>query len=168
MDSEVSATIASLVFIIVVAIVFLALSVKVVKPYERLVVFRLGRTNSELVRPPGLRFVIPFIDRPVRVDMREQVVEVASRSSATRGGQEVDLDARVGYRVNDPLALVLSVGDLRGSLRVRAMTLMVDLIGESSNEDVRFRRGRIAADLRDRLNADTERWGVTITDVALS
>ena len=86
----------------------------------------------------------------------------------TRDGQVVDLDAHIGYRVNDPLEFVLGVSDLSGSLRVRAMAILVDLIGESSSEDVRFQRDGLATDLRDRLSDEAKRWGVTITDVALS
>ena len=168
MDSATVGTIGSLIVLIAVAIVFLALSVRVVRQHERMIVFRLGRTRPELVRGPGLRFIIPLIDRPVRVDMREQVVEVASRSSATRDKQLVDLDARIGYRVIDPLAMVLAVSDLRGSLEARAVHILGKLIAESSSEDARFLREGLAADLRDRLDADTESWGVTITEVALS
>lgn len=167
-DQVLTSTVASLAAIIVIGIVFLALAVRVVKEDERMVVFRLGRTNAELVRQPGLRFIIPFVDRPVRVDMRSQVAKVSSPSTATRDKELVDLDARIGYRVTDPLAMVLSVSDLRGSLETRGMVILLDLIGESSNDDVRFRRDRLAVDMQDRLEAETEPWGVTVSEVTLS
>ena len=100
--------------------------------------------------------------------MRERVVEVASRSFATRDKQSVDLDTRIACRVVDPLAMVLSVRDLRGSLQARAVDILGELVAESSSQDVRFRREGLAADLRDRLDAEIESWGVTITEVALS
>ena len=67
---EIGVTVAVVVAILVLVLVFLYLSVRVVQQYEKMVVFRLGQTNESLVRDPGLRFLIPIIDRPVKVDVR--------------------------------------------------------------------------------------------------
>ena len=77
------AAIAAGVFIIVVILVIVYLSIRVVQQYEKMVVFRLGRTNESMVRDPGLRFLIPIIDRPVKVDIREQFIEVPSQTTIT-------------------------------------------------------------------------------------
>ena len=67
-------------FVVVVIVVLLYLSIRVVQQYQRMVVFRLGKTNEDMVRDPGLRFLIPIVDRPVKVDMREQFIEVPSQT----------------------------------------------------------------------------------------
>jgi regulator of protease activity HflC (stomatin/prohibitin superfamily) len=68
-------------FLVVVLLVIVYLSIRVVQQYEKMVVFRLGRTNEGMVRDPGLRFLVPVIDRPVKVDVREQFIEVPSQTS---------------------------------------------------------------------------------------
>jgi len=74
---------AIIVAILFLALIFLYLSVRVVQQYEKMVVFRLGKTNEMMVRGPGLRFLIPIIDRPVKVDVREQFIEVPSQTTIT-------------------------------------------------------------------------------------
>ena len=97
-----------------------------------------------LLREPGPRFIIPFVDRPIRVDKREQVVGVASRSCATRDEQLVDIDACIAYRTIDPLKMVLAVRDVSESLAARALDILGALVAESTGEDVRFRREALA------------------------
>ena len=75
---------ASIAFLVVIALVIIYLSIRVVQQYEQMVVFRLGRTGPELVRGPGIQFLIPIADRPVKVDTREQLGFFAERSNCSR------------------------------------------------------------------------------------
>ena len=80
---ELVVALALLFFLIALLLVFLYLSVRIVQQYERMVVFRLGRTNEKMVRDPGLRFLIPVVDRPVKVDLRETLTEVPSQTTSS-------------------------------------------------------------------------------------
>ncbi|MCI0347144.1 MAG: SPFH/Band 7/PHB domain protein, partial [Chloroflexi bacterium] len=78
-------------FVVVVLLVIIYLSIRVVQQYERMVVFRLGRTDESMVRDPGLRFLIPIIDRPVKVDTREQFIEVPSQTTITKDNAPINV-----------------------------------------------------------------------------
>src|SRR6185295_10545935 len=79
-------------FVLVVALVIVYLSIRVVQQYEKMVVFRLGKTNESMIRDPGLRFLVPVIDRPVKVDVREQFIEVPSQTTITRDNAPINVD----------------------------------------------------------------------------
>ncbi|MEK6721701.1 MAG: SPFH domain-containing protein, partial [Chloroflexota bacterium] len=97
-------TVAAIVaFLVVVALVIVYLSIRVVQQYEKMVVFRLGRTSELMVRDPGLRFLIPVIDRPVKVDVREQFIEVPSQTTITRDNAPINVDFLIYWRISDPL-----------------------------------------------------------------
>ncbi len=90
---ELAIGIATFVGILVIVLLILYLSVRVVQQYEKMVVFRLGRTNERLVRDPGLRFLIPIIDRPVKVDIREQFIEVPSQTTITKDNAPINVSS---------------------------------------------------------------------------
>ena len=93
----------SLLFVLVVVVVFLYLSIRIVRQYERMVIFRLGRTSPDLVRDPGLRFLIPIVDRPVKVDIRENFTEVPSQTVITRDNAPVDIDFLIYWKIVEPM-----------------------------------------------------------------
>src|SRR6187455_548111 len=108
--------------LIVIVLVILYLSVRVVQQYEKMVVFRLGRTNETLVREPGLRFLIPIIDRPVKVDIREQFIEVPSQTTITKDNAPINVDFLIYWRIADPLKSVVNVANFPGALQGVATT----------------------------------------------
>ena len=89
---EVPIIAATAAFIVVVLLVIVYLSIRVVQQYEKMVVFRLGKTNESMIRDPGLRFLVPIIDRPVKVDVREQFIEVPSQTTITRDNAPINVD----------------------------------------------------------------------------
>src|SRR5215212_6812063 len=105
---ELTVTAAVAAFIVVVLLVIVYLSIRIVQQYERMVVFRLGRTDEALVRGPGLNFLIPVLDRPVKVDLREALTEVPSQRTITRDNAPIDVDFLVFWRIVDPLTSVLA------------------------------------------------------------
>src|SRR6187549_2042910 len=153
--------------IIVIVLVILYLSVRVVQQYEKMVVFRLGRTNETLVREPGLRFLIPIIDRPVKVDIREQFIEVPSQTTITKDNAPINVDFLIYWRISDPLKSVVNVNNFAGALQGVATTTLRAVIGDILLDDVLSKREQINEVLRVKLDEQTERWGGKVTTVEI-
>ena len=164
---ELGITIAGVVAIIVLVLLFLYLSVRVVQQYEKMVVFRLGRTNEGLVRDPGLRFLIPIVDRPVKVDVREQFIEVPSQTTITRDNAPINVDFLIYWRIVDPLKSIVNVAFFAGALQGVATTTLRAVIGDILLDEVLSRREQINEVLRTKLDEVTERWGGKVTTVEI-
>jgi len=164
---ELGITIAAVVAIVLFVLVFLYLSVRVVQQYEKMVVFRLGRTNEGLVRDPGLRFLIPIIDRPVKVDVREQFIEVPSQTTITRDNAPINVDFLIYWRIVDPLKSIVNVAYFAGALQGVATTTLRAVIGDILLDEVLSRREQINEVLRTKLDEVTERWGGKVTTVEI-
>jgi regulator of protease activity HflC (stomatin/prohibitin superfamily) len=158
---------ASTTFIVVVLLVIVYLSLRVVQQYEKMVVFRLGRTNETMVRDPGLRFLVPIIDRPVKVDLRETLTEVPSQTTITRDNAPINVDFLVYWRIVDPLKSVLAPQRLDSMLLGIASTTLRAVIGDISLDEVLSKREQINEVLRVKLDEVTERWGGKVTTVEI-
>jgi regulator of protease activity HflC (stomatin/prohibitin superfamily) len=164
---ELAAVLAILAFLIVVVLVILYLAVRIVNQYERLVVFRLGKTNEQMVREPGLRFLIPIIDRPVKVDLRETLTEVPSQTTITEDNAPISVDFLVYWRIADPLKSVLAPQRLDAMLLGIASTTLRAVIGDINLDEVLSKREQINEVLRVKLDEITERWGGKVTSVEI-
>ncbi len=162
-----SSLIATVLFLAVVGIIILYLSVRIVRQYERMVIFRLGRTDTSLVREPGLRFLIPFIDRPVKVDIRENFIEVPSQTVITRDNAPIDIDFLIYWRIVDPLSSLINVADFAGALQGVATTTLRAVAGDMLLDDVLSKRDQVNDVLRVKLGEQTERWGGKVTTVEI-
>jgi len=158
---------ATLLFLAVIILTILYLSVRVVQQYEQLVVFRLGKTNEAMVRGPGLRFLVPIVDRPVKVDMREQFIEVPSQTTITRDNAPISVDFLIYWRISDALRSVVNVQNFPGALQGVATTTLRAVIGDILLDDVLSKREQINEVLRTKLDEVTERWGGKITTVEI-
>jgi len=154
-------------FLVVVLLVLLYLSVRIVNQYEQLVVFRLGRTNDSMVRGPGLRFLIPVVDRPVKVDLREQFIEVPSQTTITKDNAPISVDFLVYWRIADPLTSVLAPQRLGDMLLGISATTLRAVIGDIPLDEVLSKREQINETLRIKLDEITERWGGKVTTVEI-
>jgi len=154
-------------FVVVVLLTTVYLSVRVVQQYEKMVVFRLGRTNELMVRDPGLRFLIPIIDRPVKVDIREQFIEVPSQTTITRDNAPINVDFLIYWRISDPLKSVVNVVNFPGALQGVATTTLRAVIGDILLDEVLSKREQINEVLRVKLDEVTERWGGKVTTVEI-
>jgi regulator of protease activity HflC (stomatin/prohibitin superfamily) len=154
-------------FLAIVVLVILYLSVRVVQQYEKMVVFRLGRTNEALVRDPGLRFLVPLIDRPVKVDVREQFIEVPSQTTITKDNAPINVDFLIYWRIVEPLRSVVNVANFAGALQGVATTTLRAVIGDISLDEVLSKREQINEVLRVKLDEVTERWGGKVTTVEI-
>ena len=137
-------------------VVFLA--VRIVQQYQQMVVFRLGRTNEAMVRQPGVRFLIPFVDRGVVVDLREQFIEVPSQTTITKDNAPINIDFLIYWRIADPLKSVVNVAYFAGALQGIATTTLRAVIGDITLDDVLSKRDQINEVLRAKLDEQTERF----------
>jgi len=166
MNTAVATGIPCLLMIIIVALaIFLFSAIKIVPEYQRVVVFRLGRCIGN--RGPGLVLLIPFIDRAVRVDLREQVREIPAQTSITKDNAPISIDFLWYYKVFDPTESVLQVGNFELAAQGIATTTLRSVIGGIPLDGVLSEREQINNALRSRLDEVTERWGVKVTNVEI-
>jgi regulator of protease activity HflC (stomatin/prohibitin superfamily) len=158
---------ATAAFFGVAFLVFAFLTVRIVQQYERMVVFRLGRTDESKVRQPGLNFLIPLVDRPVKVDLRETLTEVPSQRTITKDNAPIDVDFLVYWRINDPLMSVLAPQRLDDMLLGVASTTLRAVIGDIALDEALSKREQINELLRVKLDEVTERWGGKVTTVEI-
>ena len=154
-----------IVGVVVLLVIFLAAAIKIVPEYKRLVVFRLGRCIGS--KGPGLVLLIPFIDRPVSVDLREQVREIPTQASITQDNAPVSIDFLWYYKVFDPVESVLQVQNFELAAQGIATTTLRSVIGGILLDGVLSEREKINIALRARLDEVTERWGVKVTNVEI-
>src|SRR2546425_895256 len=141
--------------VVLVLVGVLASSLRVVREYNRLVVFRFGRTSERLVRGPGLVFLIPIVDRPRPVDLRERFIEVPSQTTITKDNAPISIDFLIFWRIVDPLSSVVKVNNFAGALQGVATTTLRAVIGDILLDDVLSRRERINTVLRAKLDEVT-------------
>ncbi len=152
---------------LIVFLVFISLfsALKIVPEFQRMVVFRLGRCIGS--RGPGLIVLIPFVDRAIRVDLREQVREIPAQTSITADNAPISIDFLWYYKVFDPVQSVLQVGNFELAAQGIATTTLRAVIGGIPLDVVLSERERINVALRTRLDEVTERWGVKVTNVEI-
>jgi regulator of protease activity HflC (stomatin/prohibitin superfamily) len=151
--------------IVVVAVIILSAAIKIVREYQRLVVFRLGRAIGE--KGPGIVFLIPIVDRPVWVDLREQYLEVPHQTCITQDNAPISVDFLVYWKVIGAVDSVVQVANFAGASQGIATTTLRAVIGDISLDDVLAKREDINQVLRVKLDEVTERWGVKVTAVEI-
>jgi len=165
---QVTIDIGSLILGIIILIIILAIlsaAIKIVPEYTRIVVFRLGRAIG--IRGPGIVFLIPIIDRPVWVDLRERYLEITKQTCITKDNAPVDIDFLIYFKVFDPLQSVINVQNFEGAATGIATTTLRAVIGDILLDDVLAKREEINRVLRSKLDEVTERWGVKVTTVEI-
>ena len=138
-------------------------SVKIVREYQRVVLFRLGRAVG--VKGPGLVFINPVTDRTRLVDLREQFLEIPYQTAITADNAPISIDFIIFYKVMDPNMSVLTVQNFAGAALNVAATTLRSVVGDMPLDDVLSKRENMNASLRVRLDEVTERWGVKVTSV---
>ena len=151
--------------VVLLVLIFVSTALRVVPEFQRLVVFRLGRCIGE--RGPGLVILIPFIDRAVRVDLREQVREIPAQTSITADNAPISIDFIWYFKVFSPVESVLQVGNFELAAQGIAATTLRSVIGGIMLDGVLSEREKINQSLRVRLDEVTERWGVKVTNVEI-
>lgn len=138
-------------------------AIKIVREYERLVVFRLGRLRP--VYGPGIRWLWPFIDRPVVVDLRIITMDVPKQELMTRDNVPVTVDAVVYFRVMKPDLAITVVENFVKATSLFAQTTLRSTIGQVELDDLLARREKINVQLQQILDEHTDPWGIKVSNV---
>jgi len=154
-----------LIVIALIGIGVLVSAVKIVRPYQRGLVERLGKYKT--TREPGLNLILPFIETMQLIDMREQVVDVPPQEVITADNVVVSVDAVVYYEATDPQRLVYNVADFFMALTKLAQTNLRNLIGDLELDRALTSRDTINTQLRDVLDDATDKWGVRVVRVEI-
>jgi len=151
--------------LLLLAAIVLAMAVRIVTEFRRLVVFRLGRCIG--AKGPGLVFLIPFVDRGVVVDLRETFFDVPPQTCITADNASVAIDFLVYDKVIDPVRSVLEVEDFAGAARGLAITTLRAVVGAMVLDDVLSKRDEINRILHEKLDTVTDRWGIRVMAVEI-
>lgn len=151
--------------ILIVAGLVLWNGIKVVREYQRLVVFRLGRCIGQ--KGPGVVYLIPIVDKAVWVDLREVFLEIPAQTCITKDNAPISIDFLIYWKVVDPVLSVVQVGNFAGAAQGIATTGLRAVIGDIILDDVLAKREEINQVLRAKLDEVTERWGVKVTTVEI-
>lgn len=154
-----------IILLLILLIILLSMSIKIVREYERAVIFRLGRLLG--AKGPGLFLIIPFVDNFMKVDLRTVAVDVPEQQIITRDNVTVGVDAVVYYRVFDPVLAVTKVLDYNYAVLMMAQTTLRDIIGQVELDDLLTRRDEINKKIQQILDEVTDPWGIKVTAVTL-
>jgi len=154
-----------LAFIALIVITLLAMSIRVIREYERAVVFRLGRLLG--VKGPGLFFLIPFIDSMVKVDLRIVAVDVPEQKIITKDNVTVGVDAVIYYKVLDPERSITKIENYHYAVLTLSQTTLRDVVGQVELDDLLTKRDEINKRLQEILDLLTDPWGIKVTAVTL-
>ncbi len=150
-------------FVIFLVIYFLSSAIKILREYERGVVFRLGRVIP--VKGPGLVIIWPIIDRLVRVSLRIVAMDVPSQDVITQDNISVKVNAVVYFRVIDPVKAITEVEDFLYATSMIAQTTLRSILGQSQLDDLLTKREEVNAELQKVIDFQTEPWGIKVTAV---
>jgi len=153
------------VVVVIVAVVLLRASIRIVQQYQRGVHFRLGRVIG--VREPGLRFIIPIIDRLWRVSMRIVTMPIQSQGIITRDNVSVDIAAVAYFRVIDARKAVVVIENVNAAINQIAQTTLRNVVGQHTLDEVLAQTQKISGSIRQILDTTTVEWGVEVTLVEL-
>lgn len=155
----------SLLFIIVIILLFLQASIKVINEYERAVVLRLGKFHK--VKGPGLILLIPVIDKMKKIDLRTVTLDVPPQEVITRDNVSIRVSAVVYFRVMDPDKAFLQVEDYYYATSQLSQTTLRSICGQAELDEILAEREKLNMKLQEILDAETEPWGVKVSKVEI-
>lgn len=154
-----------IVVVAVLVVVVIAMAIKVVKQFEKGVLFRFGRLVGP--RAPGLRFIIPFVDVLHRVSLRIVTMPIQSQGIITRDNVSVDVSAVAYFRVVDAVKSVIAIENVHDAINQIAQTTLRKVVGQHTLDETLSETDRINLDIREILDVATVEWGVEVTLVEL-
>ncbi len=152
-----------LIPLVILGAIVLPQMMRILREYERGVIFRLGKLLR--AKGPGLIFLIPLVDRMVRMDLRVVTIDVAKQEVMTRDNVPVTVDAVVYFRVIDPVAAVIKVENFLKATSLIAQTTLRSVLGQAPLDDLLAQRESINQKLQEIIDRQTEPWGVKVTAV---
>jgi hypothetical protein len=160
-----SAAVIVLIVVIVLVVVGLGMALKIVKQYEKGVLFRLGRLIG--TREPGLRVIIPVVDVLHKVSLRIVTMPIQSQGIITKDNVSVDVAAVAYFRVVDAVKSVIAIENVQAAINQIAQTTLRNVVGQHTLDDILAKTDRINEDIRLILDATTTDWGIDVTLVEL-
>lgn len=151
--------------LLLLLVVFLASAIKILREYERGVVFTLGRFWK--VKGPGFIIIIPGIQQMVRVDLRIVVMDVPSQDVISRDNVSVEVNAVVYFRVMDPERAIIQVEDYLDATSQLAQTTLRSVLGQHELDEMLSQRDRLNVDIQNILDAQTDAWGIKVSNVEI-
>jgi len=157
--------IAIIVVVAILCAIFLPAAIKILREYERGVIFRLGRLTG--TKGPGIFVIIPFVDRMVKVDLRVITMDVPYQEVITRDNVTVKVNAVVYFRVLDPESSVIKVLDFIRATSQISQTTLRSVLGQSELDDLLSQREKLNQILQKTIDEQTDPWGVKVTMVEI-
>ncbi|MEM2021430.1 MAG: slipin family protein [Zestosphaera sp.] len=158
-------TIIVLMVVLLIVVPLLSASIKVIREYERAVLFRLGRLIG--AKGPGLIIIIPFLDSLMRIDLRVVTVDVPKQEIITRDNVSVKVDAVIYYRAVDPVAAVTRVSNYHYSIMMLGQTILRDVIGQVDLDDLLQKRDELNKRIQGIIDETAMSWGIKVASVTL-
>jgi len=149
--------------IIILAVIILPQAIRILREYERGVIFRLGKLLG--AKGPGLIFLIPIVDRMVRMDLRVVTIDVPRQEVMTRDNVPVSVDAVLYFRVIDPQAAVVKVENFLKATSLIAQTTLRSVLGQAELDELLAHRDKINQTLQEIIDRQTDPWGIKVTAV---
>ena len=151
--------------LILVAVLFLMAAIKILREYERGVIFTLGRFTG--VKGPGLIIIVPVIQQMVRMDLRTLVLDVPTQDVISRDNVSVRVNAVIYFRVIDPERAVIQVEDFMSATNQFAQTTLRSVLGKHELDEMLSERDKLNADIQEILDAATDAWGIKVANVEI-
>jgi len=155
-----------IMFSIIIIISLIFSSIKIIKEYERVVVFRLGRYIG--IKGPGLFCIIPKIDKIQKVDLRTVTYDARMIKVITKDNIRCDVDSFVYYRVIDPKKAILEVEDYTYATQNLAKTVLRDILGHAELDDLLTKTREFTLEIQEEIDEKTDPWGIKVSEVAIS
>ena len=151
--------------VLIVALTVIMASVKILREYERAVVFTLGRFQK--VKGPGLVLLIPFVQEMVRVDLRIQVIEIPTQDVISRDNVSMKVDAVLYFNVVNPEHAIIQVQNYLPATNMLAQTTLRAVLGQHELDEMLSERKKLSTDVQSILDAQTETWGIKVSNVEI-
>jgi regulator of protease activity HflC (stomatin/prohibitin superfamily) len=150
---------------LVAAFILLTSTIKILREYERAVVFTLGRFQK--VKGPGLVLMIPFVQEMVRVDLRIQVIEIPTQDVISHDNVSMKVDAVLYFNVVNPERAIIQVQNYLPATNMLAQTTLRAVLGQHELDEMLSERKKLSADVQSILDSQTETWGIKVTNVEI-
>ncbi|HLV64733.1 MAG TPA: slipin family protein [Polyangiaceae bacterium] len=153
-----------LLFLVILVV---AKSIRVVNEYERGVVFRLGRVSADNLKGPGLRLLVPFIDRMIKVDLRTVTHDVPAQEVITKDNVTIKVNAVIYFNVMNPIDAVLKIANHYVATSLFAQTTLRNILGQHDLDEILAEREKIGSSLQHIIDEATDAWGVKVSAVEI-
>jgi regulator of protease activity HflC (stomatin/prohibitin superfamily) len=163
MMQKMTSLVAWIVPIIILASIVLPQAIRILREYERGVIFRLGKLLG--AKGPGMILLIPVVDRMVKMDLRVVTIDVARQEVMTRDNVPVSVDAVVYFRVIDPISAVIKVENFWKATSLIAQTTLRSVLGQAELDELLAHREKINLTLQEIIDRQTDPWGIKVTSV---